>query len=660
MLTSGSHLENGECIFFLPKYNPTLDPLCLVHGEINGETLALMETELDGKKTILALQKIDGKGNTYAESYCSYRGSLSPEEIVLSSDSHCILKVLKNPSSGIFIDKTKIVKALFQEVNTSLLLKIFHAGELSDLLELAGMLKVPVNFRTPIGRAILNTTVKSDANEEFLHGILKLDPQALCQASSSSKSFYCQAVLHQAKKIATLVLRITQENSVNLTEADRWLQRASNNDLLFEEKEFTALPPKLQRYIYKVANLYDHESFVSKLNKLGMLQDTFYINRISGLAPNMDIVTIRDRIWSYLRTLRSQGRLLTYSEYKERYPRIGAEAYSELKRRHQMNLDANGFTNRGITLEGNGFVDKTKNNFSLLLGTDYIQRIIDKHDFQYPKTPYTLAVISPGIQSNVSMDIIDSKGGIYFDSRDFYIKAEYIPADSTYVPTFQETKEFVQVVENTTYTDLQDFNIFLTPTGAYFIDTEVRNFNGMDCDTQGLLLNGFRIRDKESKAYVMQRRRYAPEELFLPHDERSRMLKNVGIRRTGSYSLQFPIIDLLAIAPPSIDLIYAKIVSMKASLEHPPQIRRMANLCTLDKIIGMLKEEKTDEALKMFKELSTATKNAIYAELYKIVSFQNDYYPCAEHAFWGLHGQNTSNEKRSEAIMNFVYRASGS
>jgi hypothetical protein len=61
-------------------------------------------------------------------------------------------------------------------------------------------------------------------------------------------------------------------------------------------------------------------------------------------------------------------------------------------------------------------------------------------------------------------------------------------------------------------------------------------------------------------------------------------------------------------------------------------------------------------ALDHFKMLPNKIKDAIYGELYKICSFENDYWRCAEYAFLNPHGPSISNPKRAEAIHRYLLK----
>jgi len=73
----------------------------------------------------------------------------------------------------------------------------------------------------------------------------------------------------------------------------------------------------------------------------------------------------------------------------------------------------------------------------------------------------------------------------------------------------------------------------------------------------------------------------------------------------------------------------------------------------LKEVQSLLKENLQREALSLFKKLPPQFKNAIYKQLYQIITFQNDYFGCAEDAFLGLNEQETTDKKRIEAIDNF-------
>ncbi|HSW86360.1 MAG TPA: F-box/WD40 repeat-containing protein [Rhabdochlamydiaceae bacterium] len=73
-------------------------------------------------------------------------------------------------------------------------------------------------------------------------------------------------------------------------------------------------------------------------------------------------------------------------------------------------------------------------------------------------------------------------------------------------------------------------------------------------------------------------------------------------------------------------------------------------------ILSLLEKGSTRHALSIFKKLPSHIKNDIYAELYKIVEWKNDYFPCAEHAFWG-HGEQITDAKRMLAIQIYIEKS---
>jgi len=76
----------------------------------------------------------------------------------------------------------------------------------------------------------------------------------------------------------------------------------------------------------------------------------------------------------------------------------------------------------------------------------------------------------------------------------------------------------------------------------------------------------------------------------------------------------------------------------------------------LKETISRIDQKRFQEARHLFMQLPDTVKNEIYGELYAIEHFSNDYYGCAEHAFLGINKQKTTNEKRKEAIRNYLNR----
>jgi hypothetical protein len=60
-------------------------------------------------------------------------------------------------------------------------------------------------------------------------------------------------------------------------------------------------------------------------------------------------------------------------------------------------------------------------------------------------------------------------------------------------------------------------------------------------------------------------------------------------------------------------------------------------------------------AMDRFSRMPKAVKNAIYGKLYEICKpFANGYWGCAEHAFYGQHGQSASPAQKAQAIKNYL------
>ena len=67
---------------------------------------------------------------------------------------------------------------------------------------------------------------------------------------------------------------------------------------------------------------------------------------------------------------------------------------------------------------------------------------------------------------------------------------------------------------------------------------------------------------------------------------------------------------------------------------------------------------KRKKALEILRALPKEIQREIAAELYKLVKFQNDYYPVAEHALLEEHEQSVTSELRAKAIQNWIVKNS--
>jgi hypothetical protein len=204
--------------------------------------------------------------------------------------------------------------------------------------------------------------------------------------------------------------------------------------------------------------------------------------------------------------------------------------------------------------DGNGYLDKGK-DFGLLLGTEYIQRIINENGFQYPKTPHTIAVI-PDDATQFTIFLDRSFDAVLISSRDFSIKAKIVNSDHC-LPTEEQAKEFIQTVKQTGYMDLHDSNIFLTSEGAQFVDTELRNFRGVGSMEYEKLLTRFNL-PPGAETYLQEKLHKpsgkGPTQMQIEtwekeRRDRQKMLKNAGLRKRD---LKFPVVELLASEPSTV------------------------------------------------------------------------------------------------------------
>ncbi len=523
-LTQGTRFHEGVYTFLRPK--------TFADQDFEEGTLCIGQVKM-GPNTVARILRENAD-----DTYSLYEGPHTLEELVFASPTlEGIDALLQDPSYPID-SKKGVLESLFQGERRATFFQL-PSVRCRKVLEVAKELGFHPDLHTPDSATGKSLLEKHFQIAETVSIILELDPAALISNSAP----YAQALLRGDLKAAQIILHAMQAQGLPLSAADVWIsaadvwmQRAYNNDLEFADTDFIALSPDLKAQLYRVGNLYCREAFVARLNQLGLQPPSFAHEPGFILGPNMDIVTIRGEIWNYLQALRRAGRILTQAEYYARYPVTSTPDPVD--------------PNSKCRDEGNGFVGKGS-DFGRLTGTDRIQYTIDALGVSYPKTPFTIAVLETE-SDTCTFNISSSRCSCEFSSTSFAVKAQKIPRPTGYIPDDQESMEFLHVLQGTGYFDLHDFNIFITRDGAYFVDTEMRNFEGLGRLEYEKILERFSLAESVQSHIraILSRPTTAedPAQSKTARAERDAMLRSVGFTGSmASRTLDFSLRDLLAI-----------------------------------------------------------------------------------------------------------------
>lgn len=197
-----------------------------------------------------------------------------------------------------------------------------------------------------------------------------------------------------------------------------------------------------KRALYQEANETHNVDLVRELNEQGMKPEAPVPLKPSIISGYMDIATKHDLILGFFKELRQTGKLLTEMEFQELPPKKWIR----------------------------------KSNLSRILGCDHLIQLIKKRCFKHIKTPVKKVVV----QGSDTLEIMgyDTKDGLYdMQSKQITIYAEKIKSIERKL-SIEEIDEFIQIVDEANFVDLNPENIVVAEDGLYFIDTEFKSFAG--------------------------------------------------------------------------------------------------------------------------------------------------------------------------------------
>jgi hypothetical protein len=315
-----------------------------------------------------------------------------------------------------------------------------NAESTLEVLQLIKQKNVQINLneKTPTGETLF-TLWAGKRQTEITKILLELDSSLIQQIRGSAESPYVRSVLRHSKE-ADLLYDAMAGAGMKLTEEEEWVRRAYKNDNQFSDDEFTKLDIDLRKKIFYIANAYANEKMVGRLKSLGMNESPLFLPGPGIHAENMDIITAREVMESFLKRLRKDRVLLT----EEEFLKLGPEKYI-----------------------------KKGDQIGRILGKEFIEKIVAENGLKHIKVPKKIAVISEDKKAiGFKLD------GLEIRPSDAHVKiyAERVHSVERKL-SLEEAIEFMIVLEKTGFNDFGGVNFFFCEDGVYFIDTEYTNFS---------------------------------------------------------------------------------------------------------------------------------------------------------------------------------------
>lgn len=200
------------------------------------------------------------------------------------------------------------------------------------------------------------------------------------------------------------------------------------------------------RSLYQQANEEHNVDLVRTLNHEGLQETDLPPVRAPSIISNyMDIATKSDIILRFFQDLRKSGQFLSREEF--------------------------------MSLKDKTWRYKDK-KLCRIIGCEHLKKVIQENKLKHIKVPRKVAVFDEG---NKSIEV----KGYSFGSRDHYqfysdqveVHAEHIESVNRKISR-EEIDELIQAIACSNFGDLWPQNFMIAQDGIYFIDTELKSFDG--------------------------------------------------------------------------------------------------------------------------------------------------------------------------------------
>jgi hypothetical protein len=286
---------------------------------------------------------------------------------------------------------------------------------------------------------------------ELIQAMLEIDKTLISEIVS--RQFISNALLNKQQEMATFFAETAKAEGIELTEKDRWLWSIYQKNNPFTDEAFLLLSPELQDDCYRAANIYFCESLLLQADRLlpRLRERSKMPERGSIFSCSMNAIDVRGAMRNFLVDLRGKGLLLTSQEFQALQ-----KDYLEKKR-----------------------------DIGRILGRNYLAVNIQALGLTRIKVPQKIAVFANDdtVTWNTSRAIgnltkLNNLGVMSYDLR---IYAQKIHRVERWM-TRDELMQLTTLIEAVDFYEMDLANFIVAEDGIYIIDTEWRNFDGVQYD----------------------------------------------------------------------------------------------------------------------------------------------------------------------------------
>lgn len=277
-------------------------------------------------------------------------------------------------------------------------------------------------------------------DREIVRTLLAIDP-TLIQRTDGIESIFVRALLMNAKDEASIISTTMQNQGIALSPRELLFKKvAFKEEITLEELQTR----ENQEIVYQLANIY------SRLDVLRILR-TLSFNRREELLMhegpsifgyNMDALEMHELLKDFLANLRSQGFLLTQSEFNQRHVENCRKKSADLE------------------------------DLGRLLGRNYIEKKANELGLTHIKVPKKFIVIKDDAKIELQVDQ-NLKLNVASYEDNIWIYDEQIQESDRKI-TIEEMSELIRLFESTGY--FYSEGIVIAEDGIYIISTAFRGF----------------------------------------------------------------------------------------------------------------------------------------------------------------------------------------
>jgi len=151
-----------------------------------------------------------------------------------------------------------------------------------------------------------------------VYNMLRINPSLAGATNDQGKSALFLATEQGFTRHAKMILQTLENEKIQLSPEELWMERALLDDTDFQNEDFLALPPHQREDIYRFANIHGGLGMVLRLNRLGMkdLKSHYEPKFMRMFSASMDARHRQQVLEQFLTDLRKEGRLMTPEEFE--------------------------------------------------------------------------------------------------------------------------------------------------------------------------------------------------------------------------------------------------------------------------------------------------------------------------------------------------------